>query len=45
MEADGDLVVNAISWNIEKHVQFKTQKEKIPGISKNRIYEFTYNFD
>jgi hypothetical protein len=44
-EATGELMVSAASWNTEKPVKFKTQKEEIAGITKDKVVEFIYNFD
>ena len=44
-QAAGELLVNAESWNVENPLKFKIHKEKISGISENKVIEFTYNFD
>ncbi|MCP4313792.1 MAG: beta-galactosidase [Bacteroidetes bacterium] len=44
-EAAGELVVAAESWNTESPVKFQTRKEEISGIGKDKLFEFTYNFN
>jgi hypothetical protein len=43
--AQGELLVSAESWNTEKPVVFKTQKEDITGIAKEKFVELVYCFD
>ena len=44
-EAGGELLVSAKSWNTEKPSKFRTHKEKISGIVKDKRIEFIYEFD
>ena len=44
-EASGELEVSAESWNTENPVKFKTRKEKISGITKDKVIEFIYTFN
>ncbi len=44
-EANGDLLVSAKSWNTGNPEKFKTRKEKIAGITNERVFDFTYDFD
>ncbi|MFY0654016.1 MAG: beta-galactosidase [Cyclobacteriaceae bacterium] len=44
-EAMGELLISAESWNTEKPVEFQTQKEEIARITKDKVFEFIYNFD
>ncbi len=43
--ANGELEVNAESWNTENPVSFRTHKEKISEITNDKILEFAYKFD
>ncbi len=43
--ANGELVVNAESWNTANPVRFKTHREKMPEITDDSVIEFTYDFD
>ncbi|MGM0377938.1 MAG: sugar-binding domain-containing protein [Bacteroidota bacterium] len=44
-EANGELVINAESWNTDDPVTFHTRKEKVSEITGEKVVELTYNFD
>jgi len=44
-EARGELEVAAESWNTGDPVKFQTQKQEIAGITKDKLVEFTYDFN
>ncbi|MCP4313793.1 MAG: beta-galactosidase [Bacteroidetes bacterium] len=44
-EVKGELVLAAESWNTVNSVKFQIQKEEIAGITKDKLVEFTYDFN
>ncbi len=45
IEVDGELLINAESWNTDNPMKFKAMEESLSGISNEKVFELTYVFD
>jgi hypothetical protein len=44
-ELEGEMLLAAESWNTDHPVKFQTRKEKIRGITKDKLVELIYDFN